>query len=161
MATDLNRVLLIGRLTRDPELKQTGAGTSYCRFGIANNRNYTQNGERKEEVSFFNCVAWGRQAEVINQYCRKGKQVAIEGRLKQSSWDGQDGKKQSSVDVVVESLQMLGAAGGGDGGGSSGGYSPQASDASSGFGSSGEPDFPVPVSDSGMGRDDFEDDVPF
>ena len=171
MATDLNRVLLIGRLTRDPELKQTGTGTSYCRFGIANNRNFTQNGERKEEVSFFNCVAWGRQAEVINQYCRKGKQVAIEGRLKQSSWDGQDGKKQSSVDVVVESLQMLGAAGGGGDGGS-GGYSSQSNDAGAGFGSggsnansgigsSGEPDFPIPVSDAGMGRDDFEDDVPF
>jgi len=161
VATDLNHVLLIGRLTRDPELKQTGTGTSYCRFGIANNRNYTQNGERKEEVSFFNCVAWGRQAEVINQYCRKGKQVAIEGRLKQNSWDGQDGKKQSSVDVVVESLQMLGSTGGGDGG--SGSYSPQTNDASANFGSSslGEPDFPVPVSDAGMGRDDFEDDVPF
>ncbi|MBI3395373.1 MAG: single-stranded DNA-binding protein, partial [Spirochaetia bacterium] len=83
----------------------------------ANNRNYTANGERKEEVSFFNCIAWGRQAEIINQYCRKGKQVAIEGRLKQNSWQDKDGKKQSSVDIVIEQLQMLGAPqgqGGGD-----------------------------------------------
>ena len=121
MATDLNKVLLIGRLTRDPELRQTGSGTSYCRFSIANNRSYTANGERREEVSYFNCTAWARTAEVINQYCRKGKQVAIEGRLQQRSWDGQDGKKQYAVDVVVDNLQMLGAPsdGGGQGGGGS------------------------------------------
>lgn len=117
MANDLNRVQLIGRLTRDPELRQTGSGTSYCRFGIANNRNYTTNGERREEVSFFNCVSWGRQAEIINQYCRKGKQVAVDGRLQQRSWEDKEGKKQSSVDVVVENLQMLGAPGDGQGGG--------------------------------------------
>lgn len=119
MAGDLNRVMLIGRLTRDPELRQTTNGTAYAKFGIANNRRYTAQGERKEEVSFFNCTAWGRQAEVINQYCRKGKQVAIEGRLQQRSWQDQSGQKQSAVDVVVENLQMLG--GPGDGGGSGGG----------------------------------------
>lgn len=118
MANDLNRVQLIGRLTRDPELRQTGGGASLCRFGIANNRSYTTNGERREEVSFFNCVAWGRQAEIINQYCRKGKQVAVDGRLQQRSWEDKEGRKQSSVDVVVESLQMLGAPSeGGAGGG--------------------------------------------
>ena len=124
MANDLNRVMLVGRLTRDPELRQTGAGTSYVRFSIANNRNYTSNGERREEVSYFNCVAWARQAEIINEYCRKGKQVAIDGRLQQRSWEGQDGKKQSSVDVVVDNLQLLGARmeGGGGGGGDS--YAP-------------------------------------
>ena len=120
---DLNRVLLVGRLTRDPELRQTNTGTSYCRFSIANNRSYTANGERREEVSFFNCVAWARQAEIINQYCRRGKQVAIDGRLQQRSWENQEGKKQSVVDVVVDNLQMLGPAGegGGGGGGSYGG----------------------------------------
>ena len=99
MATDLNRIMVVGRLTRDPELRQTGAGTSMCRFGIANNRNYTTGGERREEVSFFNCVAWARTAEIINQYCRKGKQVAIDGRLQQRSWENQEGKKQSSVEI--------------------------------------------------------------
>jgi single-strand DNA-binding protein len=107
--TDLNRVQLIGRLTRDPELRQTNGGTSYCRFGIANNRNYTSNGERREEVSFFNCQAWGKTAEIINQYCKKGKQVAVDGRLQQRSWEDKEGRRQSSVDVVVESLQMLGS----------------------------------------------------
>lgn len=116
MASDLNKVLLVGRMTRDPELRHTSGGGAYVRFSIANNRNYTAGGERKEEVSFFNCVAWGKQAEIINQYCKKGKQVAIEGRLQQRSWQSQDGQKQSSVDVVVVFLQMLGSAGGAGGG---------------------------------------------
>ncbi|MDH5656133.1 MAG: single-stranded DNA-binding protein [Spirochaetia bacterium] len=150
MANDLNQVMLIGRLTRDPELKQVGSGTSLCRFSIANNRNYTQNGERKEEVSFFNCVAWGKQAEIITRYCSKGKQVAIEGRLKQNTWEDKDGKKQSTVDVVVNQLQMLGPSseGGGSGGGSFGG-----SESSS-------------YQDPGPSREQYpdmmeEDDVPF
>ena len=153
MATDINRVVLVGRLTRDPELRQTGGGTSYCRFGIANNRNYTQNGERKEEVSFFNCVAWGRQAEVINQYCRKGKQVAIEGRLKSNSWEDKEGKKQSGVYVVVESLQMLSSPGdqrGGDSAGSATSF--ESSPAQSSYVSE-----PTPPS----GGADYDDDIPF
>ncbi len=109
MAGDLNRVTIIGRLTRDPELRQINTGTSLCRFSIANNRNFSQNGEKKEEVSFFNCTAWGRQAEIIQQYCQRGKQVAIEGRLRQNSWQDSDGKKKSSVEIVVEQLQLLGS----------------------------------------------------
>ena len=109
MANDLNRVFLIGRLTQDPELKQTANSTSFVRFSIANNKSYVQSsGERKEEVSYFNCVAWSKLAEVINQYCHKGKQVAVEGRLKQNSWQDSEGKKQYAVDVVVENLQLLG-----------------------------------------------------
>lgn len=119
MANDINRVILVGRLTRDPELRQTGTGTSYCRFSIANNRNYTANGERREETSFFNCVAWGKQAEIINQYTRKGRQVAIDGRLQQRSYQAQDGKTQSVVDVVVERLQFIGAGPDAQGGGDS------------------------------------------
>ncbi len=172
---------MIGRLTRDPELRQTGNGTSYCRISIANNRNYTANGERREEVSFFNCTAWGRQAEVINQYARKGKQVAIDGRLQQRSWQDQEGKNQSSVDVVIERLQLLGSAsdnaggsgapsgsysggssyqgqgGGGYSGSQSGGYGSQGGTPSYGGNSGGssappEPDFPGMMDD---------DDIPF
>jgi len=96
-------------MTKDPELRTVNNG-SLCKFSIANNRSYTAgSGERRDEVSYFNCVAWGKQAEIIHQYCRKGKQVAIEGRLKQNTWQDQEGKKQSSVDIVVESLQMLGS----------------------------------------------------
>ncbi len=171
MAGDLNRVLLIGRLTRDPELKQTTTGTAYCKFGIANNRRYSVQGERKEEVSFFNCVAWGRQAEVINQYCRKGKQVAVEGRLQQRSWQGQDGQKQSAIDVVVENLQMLGGPGeGGQGGGGGGSYGSSAHGGGSSGGGYGtpaggyDPGPPAPPGDFGGGFDPGpmdDDDIPF
>lgn len=107
MASDLNRVLLIGNLTRDPEQKQTQNGKQYCKFSIANNRTYTVDGTKNEDTSFFNCVAFGRLSEIIVQYCQKGKQVAIEGRLTQRSWDSQDGKK-SIVEITVENLQLLG-----------------------------------------------------
>jgi len=106
--SDINRVTLIGRLTREPELKHVGTGTACCKFSLANNRTYTQNGERKEEVSFFNCVSWGKQAEIVNQYCRQGQQVAIEGRLKSSTWQDKEGKTKTGVDIVVDSLQMIG-----------------------------------------------------
>ena len=94
MATDLNRWVGVGRLTQDPELKHTNTGTAYCKFSIASNRNWTKDGEKKEEVSFFNCVVWAKSAEILNQYCKKGKQIAIDGRLQQRSWENTEGKKQ-------------------------------------------------------------------
>lgn len=98
--SDLNRVLLIGRLVRDPELKQV-KDNSLVNFSIASN------GFKKEEVNFFDCTAWNKLADIINQYCKKGKQVAIEGRLKQSVWTDQEGQKRTKVTIEVESLQML------------------------------------------------------
>lgn len=107
MAYDINRVVLVGRLVRDPELRPYSNG-NVCKFSIANGRSYaTKGGEKKEETSFFNCTAWGRQGEIIHQYCKKGSQVIIEGRLQQRSWEDKEGKKQSSVDIIVENLQML------------------------------------------------------
>lgn len=166
MAGDLNRVMLIGRLTRDPELRQTTNGTAYCKFGIANNRRYTVQGERKEEVSFFNCTAWGRTAEVINQYCRRGKQVAVEGRLQQRSWQNQEGQKQSTIDVVVENLQMLGAPGDGQGGGAPGGGGGFGGPPGGGYGDPG-PQPPGDFGSGGSGGGGFDpgpmddDDIPF
>jgi single-strand DNA-binding protein len=107
MASDLNKVILIGRLTRDPELKYTQGGTSVCSFSIANNRTYVTAGEKKEQVSFFNCVAWAKTGEVIAEYCKKGKRIGIEGRLQQRSWDDQEGKKRQTVEVVVDNFQFL------------------------------------------------------
>jgi len=107
MANDLNRVILIGRLTRDPELRYTSSGTAVSSFSIANNRTYVTNGEKKEQVSYFNCVAWAKTGEVIVQYCKKGQRIGLEGRLQQRSWDDQDGKKRSTVEVVVENFQFL------------------------------------------------------
>jgi single-strand DNA-binding protein len=109
MANDINNVNIIGRLTRDPELKQTNGGTAFVNFGIAVNKSYTSNGEKKEEVSYFDCIAWGKLAEIINQYCIKGKQVAILGALKQDRWETESGEKRSKVGIVVENLQMIGS----------------------------------------------------
>lgn len=106
---DINRVYLIGRLTADPELKTIPGGSQVCSFSLANNRSFTkQNGEAVEEVSYFNCTVWGKLGEILNRYAGKGKQVAIEGRLRQRRWQSPDGKNQSAVDIVVENFQLLG-----------------------------------------------------
>jgi single-strand DNA-binding protein len=105
---NLNKVLLIGRLTRDPELRFTPSGSGVAEFGLAVNRTWTdQSGEKKEATCFVDCTAWGRQAETINQYMKKGRQIFIEGRLDFSQWEGQDGKKQSKIRVVIENFQFL------------------------------------------------------
>ncbi|MCC5814672.1 MAG: single-stranded DNA-binding protein [Leptospira sp.] len=131
MANDLNKVLLIARLTRDPDYKNIN-GTSLVNFGVANNRTYVANGEKKEETHYFDCEAWGKLADIIRQYATKGKQVMIEGRLKYDSWDTPDGKKASRIKVFVENLQLLGSPSGGSGGReSSGGYPDQKYDSPS------------------------------
>ena len=112
MAGDLNRTILIGRLTRDPELRYTPAGAAVASFTVANNRTYSVSGEKKEQVSYFDCVAWAKMGEIITEYCKKGHRIAIEGRLQQRSWDDQDGKKRSKVEVVVENFQFLTSKGG-------------------------------------------------
>ena len=107
---NFNKVILIGNLTRDPEMKYTPKGTAVARLGLAVNRKYTlETGEAKEEVTFIDIDAWGKQAEVIAQYCRKGRPLMIEGRLKFDQWDDkQTGQKQSKLRVVLESFQFLG-----------------------------------------------------
>jgi single-strand DNA-binding protein len=107
MASDLNRVVLIGRLTRDPELRYTPAGTAVASLTIANNKTYSVSGEKKEQVSYFDCVAWSKSGEIITEYCKKGHRIAVEGRLQQTRWDDQDGKKRSKVELVVENFQFL------------------------------------------------------
>jgi len=106
---NLNRVLLIGRLTRDPELRYTPSGSAVTEFGLAVNRNFKDSsGERREQTCFVDIQAWGRQAEVINEYLRKGRQVFVEGRLDFSSWETPEGQKRSKLRVVVENFQFLG-----------------------------------------------------
>ncbi len=112
MASDINRVILIGRLVRDPELKYTQNGTAVSNFSIANNRTYSVSGDKKEQVSYFNCIAWGKSGELIVQYCKKGQRIALEGRLQQRSWDDQSGNKRQVVEIVVENFQFLTAKGG-------------------------------------------------
>src|SRR5256885_4503497 len=118
-----NKVLLMGNLTRDPQLKYLPSQTAIAEFGIAVNRKFrTQAGEDREEVNFFDCSAWGKTGELINQYFTKGKPIFIEGRLKYDSWeDKQGGGKRSKVTVVVENFQFVGGRDGGGGGGGGGG----------------------------------------
>ena len=118
MAANLNKVLLIGNLTRDPELRYVPSGTAVATFTVAVNRVYTsQAGETKEEVSFIKIVVWGRRAEVCGEYLSKGSPVFIEGRLQSRSWEGQDGQKRSTTEVIADNVQFLrGAAAAGKGG---------------------------------------------
>lgn len=105
-----NKVILIGNLTRDPELRYTPKGTANVRIGLAVNRKYKDaNGQLQEEVSFIDADAWSQQAETIAQYMRKGNPMLVEGRLKQDSWDDkQTGQKRTALRVVIENFQFLG-----------------------------------------------------
>jgi single-strand DNA-binding protein len=118
---NFNKVLLMGNLTRDVELRHTQGGTALAKFGMAINRKFTVNGESKEETCFVDMTAWGKQAELLNQYVRKGSQLFVEGRLQFSTWESQEGGKRSKLEVVVENFQFLGSARGGAGGGAAGG----------------------------------------
>jgi len=106
-----NKVLLIGNLTRDPEVRYTPKGTAIANLGLAVNRTYTlESGEQKEEVTFVDVEVWGRQAETTGQYLSKGRPVFIEGRLKLDQWDDKEsGQKRSKLKVVAERVQFLGA----------------------------------------------------
>jgi single-strand DNA-binding protein len=110
---NLNRVLLIGNLTRDPEVRYTPKGTAVADIAIAINRIYSgDDGEKKEETTFVDVTLWGRQAEVAQEYLKKGRQVFIEGRLQLDTWDDkQTGQKRSRLRVVAENMQMLGSRG--------------------------------------------------
>ncbi|HOP65614.1 MAG TPA: single-stranded DNA-binding protein [Bacilli bacterium] len=104
----MNKVILIGRLTKDPELKTLASGVSNVAFSIAVQRNFTnQNGEK--EVDFINCVAWRRQAENLAKYCSKGTQVAVEGRMQVRNYDAQDGTKRYVTEVICDNVTFLGS----------------------------------------------------
>jgi single-strand DNA-binding protein len=116
---NFNKVLLMGNLTRDPEVRYTPKGTAIATIGLAVNRVWsTESGEKKEEVTFVDVDVWGRQAETIGQYMAKGRPIFIEGRLKLDQWDDKEsGQKRSKLKVVCESFQFIGAPKGGAGGG--------------------------------------------
>ncbi|MEK7459248.1 MAG: single-stranded DNA-binding protein [Patescibacteria group bacterium] len=112
MANSLNRAMLIGNLTRDPELRKTANGQSVTSFSIATNRAFTtQTGEKKEQADYHNIVAWGRLAEICAQYLTKGKKIYVDGRIQNREWEGTDGQKRYRTEVVVENMIMLDRAG--------------------------------------------------
>ncbi|MCL6472469.1 MAG: single-stranded DNA-binding protein [Firmicutes bacterium] len=109
----LNRVFIIGNLTMDPELRFTPNGTAVANLRVAVNHRYQgASGDWVDEASFFNVVAWGRQAEVCNEYLRKGRPVLVEGRLRSRSWETPEGQKRSTVEIVASRVQFLDRAGG-------------------------------------------------
>ena len=105
--SDLNKWIGIGRLTRAVELKQTNGGTNIARFSVVSNSTVKRGDEYKDEPNFIDCVAFGKTAENICKYTDKGHRIGIEGRLKYSSWDDQDGKRRSKLEIVVEHFQFL------------------------------------------------------
>lgn len=108
MAKSLNKVMLIGNLTRDPEMRYTPQGTAVCTFGVATNRSWTaESGEKKEEADFHNIVAWNKLAEICAQLLKKGRKVYVEGRLSTRSWQGQDGTQKQRTEVVINDMVVL------------------------------------------------------
>ena len=138
---DINHVVLVGRLTRDAEMKYTNTGTPICKVSIAVNRRRKIDEQWTDEASFFDVTIWGKMGESIAQYLVKGKQVGIEGELRQSKWE-QDGQPRSKVEIVANNVQLLG------GGRNDRQGAPRTeSEAASGA--------------SGPSKDNFEDDIPF
>jgi len=135
-----NKVILMGNLTRDPEVRYTSSGTAIAKLGIAVNRYWrNQEGQQQEETTFVDVDAFGKQAETIGQYLKKGRPIMVEGRLKLDQWDDkQTGQKRSKLGVTLENFQFLdsrseGGDGGGSGGAQSSGGSPSSAQAGGGF----------------------------
>lgn len=122
MARSVNKVVLIGRLGRDPELKYTAGGSAYCRFSIATDDSWTDRntGERQERTEWHNVIAWEKLAEICGQYLTKGRQVYIEGSIQSRQWEDQDGNKRTSFDIKARDMVMLGAPGGASAGANAG-----------------------------------------
>lgn len=142
MAANINRVVLVGNLTRDPEMKHLPSGTALCSLRIAvNTRRKDESGQWTDKPNYFDVSVWGNQGESCAQYLAKGRPVAIDGRLEWREWETTDGGKRQAVEIVADNVQFLGSRGDGDGDGG-GQFAP----------ASAQPDFPQPSGD---------DDIPF
>lgn len=120
---NLNKVMMIGRLTADPELKYLPSGSAVCSMRLATSRTYKgRDGEQQEDTCFIDIAVWNRQAELCNQYLEKGREVFIEGRLDYDQWESQDGQKRSKHKITAERVQFLGGKGESSGGGGGKGY---------------------------------------
>jgi single-strand DNA-binding protein len=119
---NINRVILTGNLTRDPELSSLPSGTSVCKLGLAVNRRYKDSatGEWTEKPNYFDIKVWGSQGENCANFLSKGRAIAVDGRLEWSQWEAQDGTKRSKVEIVADTVQFLGSRDGGEGGGGGG-----------------------------------------
>ena len=142
---NVNKVILIGNLTRDPQLSYTPNQAAVVQFGLAINRNWTgKDGNKQNETCFVDCVMFGKRAEVINQYLQKGDPLFVEGRLTFDSWQAQDGSKRNKLKVTVENFEFLGDSTGGTGSGP-----PQ------------KPPVEPPATSVKSASDEYDDDIPF
>lgn len=157
---DLNKAMIIGRLTRDPELKTTPGGASVCQLGLATNFVYTnqQSGQKVENVEYHNVVLWRKLGEIAAQYLKKGQRVYIEGRLQTRSWDGPDGKKNYKTEIIADNMIMLDG-GRGEGSTNSGGSYTATAPATTGAMSQPDPVDELPTIQ--QGEDINVDDIPF
>lgn len=155
----VNKVILIGNCTRDPEVRYTPKGTAVTDLGLAINRYYTaDNGEKREETTFVDVTLWGRTAEVAGEYLSKGRPVFVEGRLQMDTWDDKNtGQKRSKLKVVGDNIQLLGGREGGSGGGNGGGQRGGGSDQRGGIQKEGGGS---PANEDGAQFED-DDDIPF
>jgi len=163
---NFNKVILLGNLTRDVELRHTQGGQALAKFGMAINRKYTVNGEAKETTCFVDLTAWGRQAEVLSQYVKKGSQLFVEGRLDYSTWESPEGGKRSKLEVVVENFQFVGSGAGrgagGGGGGEEGGGGGGGGERRGGGGGGGARSKPAQQEGGGGGGSEVDyGDIPF
>ena len=156
---DVNHVILIGRLTRDAEMKYTSGGMAVCKFAIAVNKRRKQGEQWVDEANFFDIVLWGRSGENLNQYLVKGKQVAVEGELHQNRWE-QDGQARSKIEIMANNVQLLG--GGQDQGGHGSAPAGSSGPSSKPTGTSRPPasSRPAPSASADDGQRDLDDSVP-
>ena len=155
-----NKVILLGNLTRDPETRVTASGITICKLGLAVSRVYsTREGERREETTFVDIDAFGKQAEVITKYMRKGRPLMVEGRLKLDQWESNDGQKRSKLGVILENFQFVG--GRDDNDSSSGGSSGTSESAYSGGYEQSSPPKRDAGKDFSDSSDTLDEDVPF
>ena len=152
-ATNINRVIVTGNLTRDPELRSLNSGTSVCKLRVAvNSRRKNQNGEWEDKPNYFDVTVWGAQGENCATYLSKGRPVAVDGRLDWREWEANDGSKRQSVEIIADSVQFLGSRGDAPAGNGNGGFQ-------------GQSDVPADTSDfdraepASVGASD--DDIPF
>ncbi|MHB0980858.1 MAG: single-stranded DNA-binding protein [Thermoleophilia bacterium] len=156
MSRGIAHVTLVGNLSRDPELKQISTGTSVCDLGVAVGRSYKDAaGQWQDKTSFFNVKVWGAQGENCARYLSKGRQVAVDGRLEQRSWEAEDGSKRSAVDIIADTVMFLGGQNEGAAPASGGGG--RSSRSSSAAPATGDSDF----KDIDFNSTDDEDDIPF
>ena len=169
----LNKVMLIGNLTRDPQLRFTPSGTAVCTFGVATNRSWvpSDNSERQEETEFHNIVAWSKLAEICGQLLHKGDKVYVDGRIRSRDWKTQEGEDRRTTEIVIDNMMLLSSSGGYRGGGAPAndeGAMPEASATTD--------EMPAPAkktratkkaepaedtTSASMAADDVSDDIPF